>query len=214
MSSNQSSASNQKYNVSNISLYIPRIFTNITKEQIMRIFDLLDIGWVNHIDIISKMTSDGKFYNSAYIHFDYWYSNISNENMQEKLNNNIECRVVYDDPWYWLVLKNKGVKKDYSVPRPKINLTSLKEVIPVKEKTKEVIPVKETLKTKVEMFLPRPVTLTRTNKKKPKVLTQTRMNEIEEFEDYKEAMWDLRHEEREERERERKNYRKYHSDSD
>lgn len=194
MSSNQSSASNQKYNVSNISLYIPRIFTNITKEQIMRIFDLLDIGWVNHIDIISKMTSDGKFYNSAYIHFDYWYSNISNQNMQEKLNNNVECRVVYDDPWYWLVLKNSGVKKDYSVPRPKINLTSLKEVIPVKE----------TENTKVKMFLPRQ--LTRTNKIKPKVLTQSRIDEIEEFEDYKEAirdfkevMWDQKHEKREER---------------
>lgn len=211
MSSNQSSASNQKYNVSNISLYIPRIFTNITKEQIMRIFDLLDIGWVNHIDIISKMTSDGKFYNSAYIHFDYWYSNISNENMQEKLNNNIECRVVYDDPWYWLVLKNSGVKKDYSVPRPKINLTSLKEVIPVKE---TVTSVKETENTKVKMFLPRQIT--RTNKitptsqflfkKKPKILTQSRIDEIEEFEDYKEAkkdfeevMWDQKHEKREER---------------
>jgi len=113
--------------VENISIYIPKVFGNISKERMIAIFELLYIGMVNHIDFVPKVGANGKPYNSAYVHFDFWYSNISNQNLQERLKNSIETRIVYDDPWYWIVLENKATKKDYSIPKPKINLDGLKE---------------------------------------------------------------------------------------
>lgn len=183
--------------VKNISIYIPRIFANITKEKIMHTFELLDIGMVNHIDFVSKITSKGENYNSAYVHFDYWYSNISNQNLQNRLKNSLECKIVYDDPWYWIILENKGNKKDYSIPRPRINLEGLNEFPKLVTKTKVVI--KEPKIEYVEkLFLPR--VLTKINgktfiEKKIKTLSER----MEDLEDYREAMWEERCMDREER---------------
>jgi hypothetical protein len=212
--SNLNNAVPVSFQVQNLSLYIPRVFSNISKERMMHIFDLLDIGWVNSIDFIPKMTSKGQPYNSAYIHFEYWYSNISNENLQNRLNSTLECRIVYDDPWFWIVLKNNGVKKDYSVPRPKINLDGLKEQNEV-----EVLPVKQSQShvnnQNVKMFLPRQLKVTKTVihellKNKPKSLKFSKV-EVEEgeyipsrkedHEDYEEAMFEERYIDRENRER-------------
>jgi len=94
----------------NMSIYIPHVFTNITKEHIIYVFETLRIGKINHIDFVSKMTTNNT-YNAAYIHFDYWYNNITNVNLQEKIRNpEKEARIVYDDPWFWLILENKGSK--------------------------------------------------------------------------------------------------------
>jgi hypothetical protein len=134
--------------IQNISIYIPKVFVNITKERMENIIEKL-YGKVKEIDLISKVTSNGEKYNSAYIHFDYWYDNVSNQNLQNRLlNDGKETRIVYDDPWYWIILQNKGHKKDYSVPRPKINVSGLNEI---KNENKE------------KMFVPRVLTLKKLN---------------------------------------------------
>ena len=94
----------------NISLYIPHIFVNVTKEKIAVTFEHLRIGRVMSIDLIHKIGKDEE-YNSAYIHFEYWYNNIVALNFQERvLNANKEARIVYDDPWYWIVFENTSKK--------------------------------------------------------------------------------------------------------
>ena len=94
--------------LSNISLYIPHVFPNIDEDRIARIFDLLIIGKVSHVDFVSKTDSRGKSYNAVYVHFEYWYNNVAAANFQEKVvNPEKEARLVYDDPWYWVVLENK-----------------------------------------------------------------------------------------------------------
>ena len=137
----------------NISIYIPRVFSNISKERMESIFELLSIGKVKNIDFIAKFTSKGEKYNSAYVHFDYWYDNISNQNLQNRLLNHSdkETRIVYDDPWYWIVLENKAQKKDYSVPNQRINVTGLMEQ------------VKKVREEKEKMFVPRVLTLKKLN---------------------------------------------------
>jgi len=137
----------------NISIYIPRVFSNISKERMESIFELLSIGKVKNIDFIAKLTSNGQKYNSAYVHFDYWYDNISNQNLQNRLLNHSdkETRIVYDDPWYWIVLENKAQKKDYSVPNQRINVTGLIEQ------------VKKVREEKEKMFVPRVLTLKKLN---------------------------------------------------
>jgi len=139
--------------IQNISIYIPRVFTNITKERMTSIFKMLDIGVVKDIDFIAKFTTKGDKYNSAYVHFDYWYDNISNQNLQNRLLNQSdkETRIVYDDPWYWIVLENKAQKKDYSVPRQRINVAELADY------------VKKENEKKKSMFVPRVLTLKKLN---------------------------------------------------
>jgi hypothetical protein len=70
------------------------------------------IGKIDHIDFVSKMGLDGKQYNAAYIHFKYWYNTVTAFNFQERvLDPTKEARVVYEDPWYWIVLENKSHKR-------------------------------------------------------------------------------------------------------
>ncbi len=90
-----------------LSLFIPRVFPNITREKIAHTFYDAGYGDVKRVDLIHKTDAQGKKYNSAYIHFDYWFTNPTASKFQETiLTGSSEARIVYDDPWYWVVLKN------------------------------------------------------------------------------------------------------------
>jgi hypothetical protein len=97
--------------INNISLYIPHIFANYSKENVSKVFEDLGIGKVKNIDFVSKMSRDNKPFNAAYIHFDYWCNNSIAANFQERvLNPEKEARLIYDEPWHWIVLENKARK--------------------------------------------------------------------------------------------------------
>jgi hypothetical protein len=94
----------------NISLYIPHVFANISKNKIVETFEKLRIGSINRIDFVNKKGKNENF-NSVYIHFSQWYDNIASRNFQQRvLDPNMEARVVYDEPWFWIVLENKRHK--------------------------------------------------------------------------------------------------------
>ena len=94
----------------NISLYIPHVFANISKNKIVETFEKLRIGSINRIDFVNKKGKNENF-NSVYIHFSEWYDNIASRNFQQRvLDPNMEARVVYDEPWFWIVLENKRHK--------------------------------------------------------------------------------------------------------
>jgi hypothetical protein len=95
-----------------LSIYIPRVFKNVTDKFISSIFEDLKFGKVKHIDIIDKMDKNGNIYHSAYIHFDFWYDNIACKNFQERVQNpEKEARIVYKDPWFWVCLENNSSNK-------------------------------------------------------------------------------------------------------
>ena len=107
--------------VKNISLYIPHIFGNYNKEYVAKVFNDLNIGKVNYIDFVTKMSKDGNVYNAAYIHFDEWYTNVVARNFQNRvLDTTKEARLMYEDPWYWIVLENKAKRVVPSARRPRI----------------------------------------------------------------------------------------------
>ena len=138
--------------IKNISLYIPRVFANYIAVDVANVFESLNIGKVKAVDLVYKMGIDGKPYNAAYIHFYYWYDNAVAVNFQERvLNPNQEARLVYDDPWYWVVLENNakkflpGARKqtlDISQPQtPVINYkktADLKELLRAPKKVRQV----------------------------------------------------------------------------
>jgi hypothetical protein len=97
-----------------LSLYIPRVFANITKDRITHIFKSLGIGETSVIDFVPREDSNtGESYNMAFVHFDKWYDNVGSQNFQDKVNDpNSDAKVVYDDPWYWICLPNLNPKPD------------------------------------------------------------------------------------------------------
>jgi len=111
----------------NISLYIPRVFANISRETIIEVFLNQEIGSVKSVDLIPKMDSHGQYYNCAFVHFDYWFDNIVTRNLQTKIRNiGEQAKVMYDDPWYWIVFENKTEKRAPNKPKLRIDLSDLK----------------------------------------------------------------------------------------
>ena len=109
--------------IKNISLFIPHVYANFTSKAVFDIIQDMGIGEVKNVDFVSKTGSDGKPYNAVYIHFYQWYDNIVARNFQERvLNPSKEARIMYDDPWYWLVLENKGKKHVPGARKPRIDL--------------------------------------------------------------------------------------------
>jgi hypothetical protein len=126
--------------IQNISLYIPHIFANYSKDDVAQIFEDQNIGKIKNIDFISKFGQDGKPFSAAYIHFDHWFNNTAAANFQERvLNPEKEAHLMYEDPWYWIVLENKARKVVSGDRKPRIDLgnfpaISTSQVTPVKEK--------------------------------------------------------------------------------
>jgi hypothetical protein len=95
-----------------LSLFIPRVFPNITQERISDIFYTFGIGNVRRVDRVLKHDAEGNEYYSVYVHFEEWYETLSVARFQERVKNpDKEAHIVYDDPWYWIVLENKSTKR-------------------------------------------------------------------------------------------------------
>jgi len=128
MSASQSTLSSTPVtSVSNISLFIPHVYSNITSESIIKAFHESDIGEVKRVDLVAKMNDKGERYNTAYIHFNNWYQNTTALNFYERVvDPNKQARLVYDDPWFWIVLENATKKHNPSVPRMRLDLSDKK----------------------------------------------------------------------------------------
>lgn len=85
------------------SLCIPRVYTNIDENRIRRIFNDLNLGVIDRIDIVRKTTDKGEQCNRVFIHFDRWYSGRNADAARERLINGQDIKVIYDGPWFWKV---------------------------------------------------------------------------------------------------------------
>ena len=145
--------------IKNISLFVPHVYSNFTSAKVMEVFNDLHIGEVKSVDLVSKMGSDSKHYNAVYVHFTTWYDTTLAHDFQKRLlDPKQEVRVMYDQPWYWIVLENKGKKHLPGDRKPTINLDSFntpeKTIAPVLKITPNKIK-----KTKSVIKLPKPVNL-------------------------------------------------------
>ena len=97
-----------------MSLYIPCVSSEMTKEQVAYVFESNFFGEVSRVDFVSKTDYWGSYYNAVYIHFKEWKNSIMVHHFQEKLVDYMNgetknmVRVVYDDPNYWNVFINKS----------------------------------------------------------------------------------------------------------
>jgi hypothetical protein len=112
----------------NISLCIPRVFFNIDETRIRDIFNELDLGEIDRIDILktsapansnsnSKSKSTKKF-NTVFIHFKKWFDSENANSARERFQNGKEIKIIYDEPWFWKVseYRRKQAKHDHPSP--------------------------------------------------------------------------------------------------
>ena len=126
-----------------LSLFIPRVFPNITSDRIAGVFENQDFGKVNRVDLVSQGD-----YNRAYVHFDQWNDSSMVRSFQERiLQKKDRVVVVYDDPYYWIVLENTSTHSpgDELAPKKKINIDG-----DVKKKKKNKQPVSTTVDMQVQ----------------------------------------------------------------
>lgn len=97
-----------------LSLYIPRVVdTWASVEAISPIFEQLGIGTISRIDFVQKQSENSVVYYQAFLYFTEWYDTPSAHHLQERImqyaenpENTTAARIVYDDPWYWLLFVN------------------------------------------------------------------------------------------------------------
>ena len=85
------------------SMCIPRVYPNISEGRIRKIFDELNIGVIERVDIVSKTTEKGERFNRVFIHMERWFHNSNASLSRERLLGGKDIKIIYDDPWFWKV---------------------------------------------------------------------------------------------------------------
>lgn len=104
--------------MSSFSVFIPRVFPNIGEKRITNVFYQKDIGEVSKVDLVRRTNEKGESFNMAFVHFDYLFETTSAKQFKEDVENpEVKAKLVYEDPWFWLVLpfeeKEKPVQDFY-----------------------------------------------------------------------------------------------------
>jgi len=92
-------------------LCIPRVYPNISEARIRRIFEDLDMGTLERIDIVSKHSDKGERFNRVFVHFRRWNDSSNSREARERLLNGKEIKIIYDDPWFWKISAYREVER-------------------------------------------------------------------------------------------------------
>jgi len=104
------------------SLCIPRVFNNISESRIRNVFEQLELGQIERIDIIERKNDKGDNFKRVFVHFNKWHWNQSAQVVRTKLISGKDIKIVYDDPWFWKVSANKhnSEKERVKISKPHI----------------------------------------------------------------------------------------------
>jgi len=108
--------------VTSPSLCIPRVFSNIDERRIRKIFDDLDMGIIERVDIVRKSSEKGENFNRVFIHFRRWFANQNADTARERLLNGKEIKIIYDDPWFWKVSAYKPAASGHNPEQKKATI--------------------------------------------------------------------------------------------
>ena len=119
-----------------MSLYIPYVADkDANRLYIAETFYNLNIGDVKRVDFQPhhSVYSTDPYGKSAFVHMERWFENVSVENLQKRIRDNIEskeARIVHDDPEYWVLKRNKNPIPD-SYTENMENLVMLQQSVTV-----------------------------------------------------------------------------------
>lgn len=97
------------------SIYIPRVYANLSTEFVADTFESLNLGVVDRVEAVPR-PGDKTTY-MAFVYFASWNTeNKAAVHLAQRINTpgGPQARIVYDDPWYWILLPNKSAKPSKS----------------------------------------------------------------------------------------------------
>ncbi len=109
------------------SVCIPRVHVSMNAEGVSTVFnEVFNMNLVHHVDMVQRTdrNTEQVFY-VAYVHFNEVkgkaniekFNELGGDKFVEKINNDLEIRLVYRDPWFWKLRRNT---KSKHVRRPRI----------------------------------------------------------------------------------------------
>jgi hypothetical protein len=108
------------------SLCIPKVFTNVTEDRIIRCWEVL-LGGDNSIERVDRIAlADGN--TRVYIHFRAWPNTPDSNEIRARILSGETCKIVYDDPWWWNVTQSRTMKprhKNGIRPKPYLDRTAM-----------------------------------------------------------------------------------------
>jgi hypothetical protein len=109
------------------SIYIPRLSNLYTENDVKYTFRLLSIGEVNRVDFVpihnhKNSNEINENFQSAFVHFDFFYDTSIAQDAQNYLYNSIAFKLHLDDHNFWWILNNKN-----PIPETKLNIHQLAE---------------------------------------------------------------------------------------
>ena len=121
-----------KYDVKQgLSLIIPRVFPQYIDEQgMIDTFEQQKLGRVYKVNMIhmnSESRRRGHPMYKAIVYFSAWYDNVIAYNFQQRIFNQGDARVVYDDPWFWKVTASKWKADQNRNPTVKLDTDNEKK---------------------------------------------------------------------------------------
>jgi hypothetical protein len=111
-----------------VSLCIPRVFNNIGWRRIKKILISCGWGFVDRVDVVPKGT-----HKRAFIHFAPGKWNTRDQQAMDvlkALQDGKQVKVVYDEPWYWLISLSKSAKPDEAPKPPSRPMVSIEAAAP------------------------------------------------------------------------------------
>lgn len=115
------------------SLCIPRLFPNITVERITGVIESTGFGKVERVDLIQKTNEKGDKFQRAFIHLESWDNTSEAVYHRNEIESGRMVKIVYDQPWFWLIGKSFAPKPDFNKkPSPTILFqTANDDVLPI-----------------------------------------------------------------------------------
>ena len=93
------------------SMCIPRTFINITRSHVYKTINDLNLGVIDHIDMVRRKNEKGEDFQRVFIHFSKWHSNSVADRARTLLLSGKEVKVIYDDPWFWKISANRSSER-------------------------------------------------------------------------------------------------------
>ena len=93
------------------SMCIPRTFINITRNHVYKTINDLNLGVIDHIDMVRRKNDKGEDFQRVFIHFSKWHSNSVADRARTLLLSGKEIKVIYEDPWFWKISANRSSER-------------------------------------------------------------------------------------------------------
>ena len=83
-----------------LSICIPKLYRNVTKNTVKSILDNHNFGTIKKIDVV--LSGKNKI---AFVHYSSWNNNEKSIKVKNILENGEDFKVMYNMPWFWKCVK-------------------------------------------------------------------------------------------------------------